>query len=438
MRNLKNLGNKELAINELKSDKNNAVAMLTDFQNQNKGVLSNAVITLKDNYATKSFETKGSSRILEGFTPGYDATVVKKLINAGADIVAKVHLDELALGGTGTHSAYGIVKNPIDPERYAGGSSSGSAATLNKNISIAIGSDTGDSVRLPASFVGVVGFKPSYGAISRYGLYAYASSLDTVAYFAHNVNDIIIASQVLFGKDQFDMTSVEVDIKDVQKAKPRKVVAFDFSDQVDSYSQTKYESIIKKMQADGIRVDLIKPDLKVLRLIQPIYRIISFSEASSNLSNLNGVAFGSRSEGDSWQEIIKNTRSEKFGKMVQERLALGSYFLYEENQKELLIKAQKGRRLIKNYFNKIMEGYDVAIYPASHGIAPLFTENKDNGVIDFVLTGSNLVGNPSITIPMGKKDNMPFSIAIDARLYEDKELLGFSEYIEELIGDINE
>ncbi|SYV97616.1 aspartyl/glutamyl-tRNA amidotransferase subunit A [Mycoplasmopsis edwardii] len=124
--------------------------------------------------------------------------------------------------------------------------------------------------------------------------------------------------------------------------------------------------------------------------------------------------------------------------MVQERLALGSYFLYEENQKELLIKAQKGRRLIKNYFNKIMEGYDVAIYPASHGIAPLFTENKDNGVIDFVLTGSNLVGNPSITIPMGKKDNMPFSIAIDARLYEDKELLGFSEYIEELIGDINE
>ncbi|WP_322941874.1 amidase family protein [Mycoplasmopsis canis] len=440
MRKLKVLGNYANAYNELKKDNNNAVAELFQLNdlNKNDGVLSNSIITIKDNYAMLESKTKASSRILEGFIPGYDATIISKLKNSGANIIAKMHLDELALGGTGTYSAYGLITNPNDPKRYVGGSSSGSAATFSENISFAIGSDTGDSVRLPASFIGKVGFKPSYGAISRYGLYAYASSLDTVAYFTHNVNDAIVVSEVLFGKDHNDMTSKDIEIKNVVKTKPNNIVALDFSDQIDPSVNKQFHNVIEHLRSNGVNVSIIKPNLKILRLIKPVYQIISFSEASSNLSNLNGIAFGDRIEADSWEDIIKKTRSKKFGQMVQERLSLGSYFLYEENQKDIFIKAQKARRLIKNYYNEIMDGFDIMIYPASYGIAPLFEESINNGVIDFILTGSNLVGNPSITIPMGKKDNLSFSIAIDAKLYQDQKLLGFSEYVECLIGEINE
>uniref|UniRef100_A0A2C9KVI7 Amidase domain-containing protein n=1 Tax=Biomphalaria glabrata TaxID=6526 RepID=A0A2C9KVI7_BIOGL len=183
---MKNNGNITLALNELKNNKNNAVAYIYENPAHSEGKLSGAVFTIKDNYATKDAKTEASSLILKGFNPSYDATVVARLKEEGAAIVAKTHMDELALGGTGTYSAYGLITNPLNPERMIGGSSSGAAATMTKNVSVALGSDTGDSVRLPASYTGLVGFKPSYGAISRYGLFAFASSLDTVGYFAHN------------------------------------------------------------------------------------------------------------------------------------------------------------------------------------------------------------------------------------------------------------
>ncbi|AMD81265.1 amidase [Mycoplasmopsis canis PG 14] len=436
MRKIKNFGNFENAIKMLKSDKNNSVALLLDnleIQENPSHPLNKTIATIKDNYAMKNLETKGSSKILETFNPGYDAHIVEKLKKAGVNIVGKVHMDELALGGTGAHSAYGLIKNPFDNSRYVGGSSSGSASTLTEDITFSIGSDTGDSVRLPASFIGKVGFKPSYGAISRYGLFAYASSLDTVAYFAHNVNDIIIISESLYGKDNRDMTSIDVDIKNTKKIKPTKIIAFDFENDLSDYFTNSYKNLLKKLQDQNIEIELIKPDRKILRLIQPVYRIISFSEASSNLSNLNGIAFGSRSNGDSWDQIIKNTRSEKFGKMVQERLSLGSYFLYEENQQEIFIKAQKARRLIKNYYEELLNKADIILYPATHGIAPKFSDNSKHGVLDYILTGSNLIGSPSITIPLDKKESLSYSIALDSKIYSDKKLLGIAEYIEEVI-----
>ncbi|MGZ9800532.1 amidase family protein [Mycoplasma sp. AC1221] len=441
MRRIKHLGNYDAAYNDLKNDKNNAVAYLfpynTDFYTKDMS-LSKAVLTIKDNYATKCAPTSGSSKILENFEPGYSATAVKKLYANGAHFVAKVHLDELALGGTGTYSGYGLITNPLDKNRYAGGSSSGSVATFNENISIALGSDTGDSVRLPGSYNGIPGFKPSYGAISRYGLYAYASSLDTVAYFAHNVNDIIAISQVLYGKDNKDMTSVDVEINDVVKRKPNSVIALDFSEFCEDYINDAYQQLLQKLSATGIKVEKIKPNIDILRCVKPAYEIISYSEASSNLANLTGIGFANRIDASSWEEIIRSTRSKHFGKMVQERLSLGSYFLYAENVEEMLFKAQKARRVIVEYWKSLQDQGDLVIFPAFAAVAPTFDAPKDYDVMSYILTTANLAGNPSITLPLAKHHNLPFSIALETKIYDDKKLLAYAEWFEELIGEKHE
>ncbi|WP_416754745.1 amidase family protein [Mycoplasma sp. 654] len=440
MRQFSNKGNYTKAYNELKNDSNNAVAYLypeKTYQKQSTA-FNNVVVTIKDVFATNDAPTRASSLILDNFQPFYNATVVQKLIDANAKIVAKVNNDELALGGTGTYSAYGLVVNPHDPERFVGGSSSGSAATMTPNVGFALGSDTGDSVRLPAAFNGLIGFKPSYGAISRYGMFAYASSLDTVAYFTHNVNDAILAAQTLFGKDYKDMTSINVPIANAVNKKPNKIAFLDFSRFVKPYVNEAMIQFIAKIKANGTEVEIIQPNLEILNAINIVYRVISFSEASSNLANLTGIGFGNRVNGDSWEEIMLNTRSQKFGKMVQERLALGSYFLYTENQEEIFIKAQKARRLIKNYYTELHSTYDCVLFPAYSGIAPKFNEDTSaNGVMNFILTGANLTGNPSITIPLGVHQNMPYSFAIESAIYSDEKLLGYAEYFEELRGEIN-
>ncbi|QDY87045.1 Asp-tRNA(Asn)/Glu-tRNA(Gln) amidotransferase subunit GatA [Mycoplasma anserisalpingitidis] len=435
---IKVLGNFENARKELINDKNNAVAYVYDQMknlNQN-GSLSNAVFTIKNVFATDDAITNASSKILENFQPHYNAQVVQKLLNAGAVSVAKVHSDELALGGTGTYSGFGLVRNPIDLERLSGGSSSGSIATLTENISFALASDTGDSVRLPASYNGKVGFKPSYGAISRYGMFAYCSSLDTVAFFAHNVNDIFEVSKAAFGVDNKDMTSVEVKIHQLNMIKPKNVIALDLDEFLEDYVLDSYNKLIEKLIKNGVNVKKIKPDLTILRNIKPVYDIVSYSEASANLANLNGIAFGERKTGENWQEIMTNTRTSGFGKMVQRRLTLGSYYLYSKNQDEIFKKAQKVRRVIKDYLTNLHKNSDVLIYPASAAVAPFidFSKNKNYDLMEYILTGSNLVGNPSITLPLGKKDNLPFNIALDSEIYSDEKLLSISLWFEEILG----
>ncbi|WP_029513460.1 amidase family protein [Mycoplasmopsis primatum] len=434
-----NKGDFTLAYNELKNNKNNCVAHLFESSKEiNNGNLNNCVFTIKDNYATKEINTTASSKILENFYPHYNATAVQKLLDAGALPVAKVYCDELALGGTGKHSAFGLIKNPNDPTRLAGGSSSGSVATLTKNIAFALGSDTGDSVRLPASYNGVVGFKPSYGAISRFGLFAFATSLDTVAYFAHNVNDIACVSQTLYGIDEKDMTSVDVKINDVKLNKPKKICVLNVS-YLEGFVSNEYKNLINKLKKES-NVDIVEPNEQLLKAIKPVYEIIAFSEASSNLANLDGIAFGQRKDGQTWEEIMTNTRSEGFGMMVQLRLALGSFFLHSKNQEKMFRKAQKVRRLIKNYYDDLHSKYDVVIYPAFSNVAPFINEkkNKSYGYMDYILTGANLAGNPSITIPWIKKDNLFVNLAIDSRLYSDENLLSYSLWFEKLLGGENE
>lgn len=435
---IKHQGNIVEAIKSLHENKNNAVSHVYSNVSFSEGPLNNATVTIKDLFATDDAPTQASSNILKGFTPKYNATVINKIKNSGAAIVGKTHMDELALGGTGLASAFGEITNPLDSKRIIGGSSSGAAATLNKHISIALGSDTGDSVRLPASYVGKVGFKPSYGAVSRFGMFPFASSLDTVGWLTHNVNDAYEMAKVLYGQDQMDMTSKDVQINNVASAKPTKVAVLkNIMNVLDEKQHLDFTNLINKLKADGITVEEVEISQEYLDAILIVYSIISYAEVSSNDANLTGVIFGNRRVGKNWSEIMSNTRTAGFGNLVQRRLTLGAYFLAIENQKDIYERALKVRRLIVEAFNRIYDSFDALIYPATR-ISPLITESKKNDWFDNILTHSNLEGSPSITIPFGTEDSMPYGLAIDSKIYNDEKLLSYALYIESLLGGVHE
>lgn len=433
-------GDFKKAQQELKKNNNNAVVEIFDKKTPIEGSLKDVVFTIKNNYAKNFSTTTGSSNLLENFNPGYNATILNKLFSEGAQLVATVNLDEFGLGGTGLYSNKGAIFHPNDANRLVGGSSSGSAATFTKFIGFAIGSDTGDSVRLPSSYIGKVGFKPSYGAVSRYGLFPYASSLDTVAWFTHNVNDSIRLAEVLYGKDKYDLTSLDIDIQNIKEEKPKKIAYLDCFELLEKHVLLTYKNVIKKLKKENIELIKIQPNEELLKVIKPVYDIISFAEASSNLSNLTGVHFGKRYEGKSWEETFKETRSKGFGFMVQRRLSLGSFYLEKDNQHKTFLKAQKVRRLISNWLTNIHNQCDIFIYPSSNDIAPEKNEKIEFNLnyMKYILTGSNLNGNPSISIKMGEYQNLPFNLTIDSKIYEDKKLLSNSLYIEKILKGEND
>ena len=429
-----NKGNFKQAINELTN--NASTAHLYENKNIKKGDMSGVVVTLKDLYATKDAPTQSSSKMLDGFKPSYDATIVKKLKDAGASIVAKVHLDELALGGTGQYSAYGKIDNPLDSSRIVGGSSSGSIATFTNSIGLAVGSDTGDSVRQPASYKGVYGYKPSYGAISRYGMFPFASSLDTVSYFNHSIEDVIMSSRTLFGKDELDMTSKDVELPINESKKPKTVGILKGVKLLD-YQVKAYNDASKKLKKENIEIKEFEISNELLESLGLVYEIISYSEASSNDSNLNGISFGPGAKGKDWNEIMFNARTKLFGFQAHRRFALGAYFLLEENQEDIFVKAQKVRRIIVNKFNKIKEQVDLLMFPAAP-IAPKISLGKSDSIVNSYLSYSNLAGSPSLVIPFGKHDGMPFGMVLDGLIYKDKDLLSYSLYIDKILGGKNE
>lgn len=433
-------GNYGLAKKELENDKNNAVIFINQNPNKNKGTLEGAVFSLKSNFAIKNHPVGASSNILENFRPSYDSYVFEALIKAGAQFVAQVNCDELALGGTGTYSNKGIIRHPFDNSRIIGGSSSGSAATFTENICFAIGSDTGDSVRLPSSYIGKVGFKPSYGAVSRWGLFQYASSLDTVAWFSHNVNDSYEIAKVLYSNDKRDMTNNKVEILGAKEEKPKKVAYFDCFDYLDPLVAKEYKNFIQSIKKSNIECIKIELDLDLLNSVKTVYDIISFSEASSNLSNLNGIAFGQRVEGKNWEDTFIKTRTKGFGRMVQRRLTLGSFFLEEKNQKDLFLRAQKIRRLIYNWMNSIYDKYDILLYPSADDVAPKLSSLNDleNKFMKSILTVANLVGNPSININLGYKESLAFNINIDAGFQKDKQLFSYALFLEKMWKEKND
>ena len=410
-------------------------------------LISGIPYALKDNVSTKGILTTGSSNILKNYVPVYDATIYKKLKEAGAVLVGKTVLDELAIGGTGTTGHTGIVRNPWDRNRQIGGSSAGSAASVALGIvPFAIGSDTGDSIRKPAAFGGVVGFKPTYGRISRYGLFAFASSLDHLGVFTRNVRDAAIVTDIVKGHDSHDMTSLPDDDRkyselidnDVEERKLfyiKEALENNDNDPEMDKIINNFREVIEKCKNLGIEVceESINKDL--LRAMFPTYKAISCAEVTSNDANLTGIHFGVRGEGNTPDEIIMNARTNGFCELIKRRFVLGSYILQKENQEKLFLNACRVRRLLVDRVNELFKKYDGIIMPAAEGIAPKFDDVVDMLSDKYLILGNHMVignfgGYPSITLPSGFVDNMPVGVNITGRVCEDDVVLNIANKIE--------
>ena len=402
---------------------------------------------LKDNFSTKGIPTTGSSNILNGYVPVFDATVVTKLKEAKAILIGKTTLDELAMGGTGMSGHKGITYNPYDDkkERLCGGSSCGSAAGVSSCIApFSIGSDTGDSVRKPASFNGLVGFKPTWGRISRFGLFSFANSLDHVAYFTRSVEDSAIVLNALAGRDDKDMTSsfkpVEnyLDYKNTKNSRIA-VISEIVNSVKDPILLNKFSQFVENLKKEGFIIDYVSMDIKLLTAILPVYYVISCAEAGSNNANLDGIKFGVRKEGASYDEIMKNTRTQCFGELIRRRFIVGSFVLFSENKEDIFFKAQKARRLIVNAYNDILDKYDAVLAPAAPSIAPKFTDSSDKLSDTYLIADNHLAiqnfgGLPSLTLPLCFEDGFPIGINVTSKIFEESKLLGICSDFENVIG----
>lgn len=388
----------------------------------------------KDNFSTKGFETNGSSNILNGYIPLFDATVIKYLNNAGAILIAKATLDELAMGGTGTSGHKGITFNPYDPThtRMIGGSSCGSAVSVsNAIVPFSLGSDTGDSVRKPASYSGLVGMKPTWGLISRFGLFPFAPSMDHVAYFTRSVEDSALLLNTLSKHDDNDETNSFHERDDYFKdlsanIKGKKVAIIkEINDSIkDPILKNKFFESVEYLKENGAIIDYVSMDIHLLNSIYPVYNVISCAEATSNNANLDGVKFGPYYGGKTYQEVMYNARTKGFSPLIKRRFVIGSYALMSENQHELFVRAQRARHLIVDAFNDIFKNYDAIYLLASPTIAPKFDEKNDKLsstylIADNYLAFANFGGFPSITIPLGFKDGMPFGANITTKPFDD-------------------
>ena len=418
---------------------------------ESNSILSGIPYALKDNISTKGIITTGSSNILKDYIPLYDATVYKKLKEAGAVLMGKTVLDELAMGGTGTTGHTGVVRNPWDKNRMIGGSSAGSAAAVALGIvPFAIGSDTGDSIRKPAAYGGVVGYKPTYGRVSRYGLFAFASSMDHVGLFARSVKDVAYVMDIIKGHDNNDMTSLpDEEISYVNNldsdVKGKKLFYIKEAIEIDNGSEElklildNFRQTIEKCKILGFEVEEVSFRKDLLEAIYPSYMCISCAEATSNNSNLTGIPFGSRVDGKNINEIMMNTRTKGFSELIKRRFILGSYILQKENQEKLFLNASRVRRLIVDKMNELFKNYDGLIMPTSGDIAPLFGEASDRLSDEYLILGNHLaIGNfggfPSISIPSGFVKGMPVSVNITGRAKEDALVLNMASRLEETLG----
>ncbi|HML99792.1 MAG TPA: amidase family protein [Bacilli bacterium] len=405
-------------------------------------------VLVKDNYSTQNVESTASSDILNGYRPVFDAEVVARLKKQGAVLIGKTTLDELAMGGSGTTGHKGITYNPWDKkhERMMGGSSCGSAAAVAAGIvPFALGSDTGDSVRKPASFGGLVGFKPTWGRISRFGLFPFAPSLDHVGYFTRSVLDAALALEVLAGRDDKDATSSSRKVEKYSasfsgvKGKELAVIDNIVSSIKDKQNLNDFNSLLDKLAAEGAHINHVKMDAKLLNAIYPTYIVISCAEATSNNANLDGVKFGPRFGGSTYEEVMTNARTKGFSELIKRRFVIGSFALMKENQEVLFLRAQKARKLIVDAVNSILADNDSIILPAAPSIAPLFHEDADKLsdtylVADNHLALGNFAGLPSITIPLSIEKGMPLGINIMGRPFEESTVLSIALVAEQITG----
>ena len=333
-----------------------------------KDILYGKLIAIKDNINIKNYSTTCASQILEGHTSLYNATVINRLLNVNAAIISKTNMDEFAMGSSNEHSIFGPVSNPINTDKVAGGSSGGSAAAVASGaVDIALGRDTGGSVRQPAAFCGVYGLKPTYGRISRYGLTAFASSLDQIGIFANNIDDIVDTFSIIGGHDIHDSNTSDLELnciyKNIDIHKMKIGYSSTLMEKMSPQMKSHYHKLIQFFESQNIQTKDIHIDL--LDLAIPTYYIIATAEASSNLSRFDGVRYGKQKASDEVNKLFFNTRSQFFGDEVKRRIMLGTYVLSSGYYEAYYKKALKIRKMITNNLNKSLTDIDVLIVPTT-------------------------------------------------------------------------
>ena len=430
------------------NEKLNNIVTFVEPTASKEGKLENVAVVLKDNVNTKGVLTTASCKILDNYVPVYNAHIVDKIRQEGGVIVAKASMDELAMGGTNLTALTGPVKNPYDNNRISGGSSGGSAVAVASNaVALAIGSDTGDSVRKPASFNGIVGVKPTYGRISRYGIIPYSSSLDHVGYFTTNVKDAALALEVLAGRDDRDMTSSYLPVEEYstnlnEDVKGKKILVF--KNVIDAISNSdvldSFNKVLEGLKEKGAIIEEVSFNETLMRAILPTYYIIANAEATANHSNLSGLLFGERKDGKSIDELMINSRTAGFGPWIKKRFVIGSYALKEDNQERIFRKAQKIRRLIVDDVMAKLKDADGLIAPASPSVAPLINNTNTNELTDEYLVADNhmVIGNfgglPSITLPMGYSEGLPLGVNLTCNPFKEQDMFNISLAIEKITG----
>ena len=413
--------------------KEHALASAKSAENGNRNAVSGIPIAIKDNLCTKGIRTTCSSKILENFIPPYESTVTQKLKEQNYILIGKTNLDEFAMGSSTENSAFGHTRNPWDITRIPGGSSGGSAAAVSADECIAaIGSDTGGSIRLPAALCGVVGFKPTYGRISRYGLVAFASSLDQIGPITKNVRDSAILMNVISGNDPYDSTSARLpvpnftsvlgqNIKGMKVGIPKEY----FIEGMDKEVETAVKKAIEKLESFGatpVEISLPNTGYAVAT-----YYILATSEASSNLARYDGVKYGFRVGGQDLMDMYMKTRAKGFGAEVKRRIMLGTYSLSSGYYEAYYRKAQQVRTLIKQDFEKAFKTVDVIVTPTSPTPAFKAGEKTDDPLkmylTDIFTISVNLAGVPGISVPCGfTSKNLPVGLQIIGKHFDEESI----------------
>tara|TARA_R100001015_G_C4621578_1_gene178798 strand:+ start:590 stop:2038 length:1449 start_codon:yes stop_codon:yes gene_type:complete len=402
------------------------------------GRLAGMVISIKDNICYKGHKISASSHILEGFESLFSSTVVERLLAEDAIIIGRTNCDEFAMGSSNENSYFGNVKNPHNTKTTPGGSSGGASASVAAGLChLSLGSDTGGSIRQPASFTGTIGLKPTYGRVSRHGLIAYASSFDQFGPISNSIEDIALVMEIMAGGDEYDSTCSKSDVPSysdlLKDKKGKKRIAYLDShlnhEGLDPEVKKRTEEIIDGLRSEGHVVEECKFDL--LEQLIPVYQVLTTAEASSNLARYDGIHFGYRSDKatDLYTTYVKS-RSEGFGKEVKRRIMLGTYVLSEGYYDAYFSKAQKVRRLVKERTEAILKDYDFIISPSTpHAAFELGSQVEDPIKMyleDIFTVQANLTGQPAISLPLAESAGMPVGVQLMGKDFNEAELLQFS------------
>ena len=429
------------AFNEVFFDSANlqAAAVQKKIDQGTAGKLAGMVIGIKDNICYKGHQVSASSKMLDGFISPYSATVVQRLLDEDAVIIGRLNCDEFAMGGSNETSYFGPVKNAIDEERVAGGSSGGSAVAVQADLCLAaLGTDTGGSVRQPAAFCGIIGMKPTYGRISRYGVIAYASSFDQVGTLTSSISDAEILLEVLAGADDYDSTVAQQPVPHYSAEKPSdkkyKIVVLKetlSSEALDGNIKAAIEESIVKLKAQGHEVTEVSFDL--LDYMVPAYYVLTTAEASSNLSRYDGVHYGYRNtQAENLNNLYKLSRAEGFGEEVKRRILLGTFVLSAGYYDAYYQKAQKVRRLIREKTESLLQDYDVILTPVAPTPPFKIGENIQDPLVmymaDIYTVLASLSGIPAIAIPIGNNANgLPLSLQLMAGHFKEEILFSLAD-----------